>query len=192
MKSKNLLLSLFLLSAAVQLYVPAQMILSKEDVLKTGKEFRFKTRPIDPNDPFRGKYITLFFEENSFLLDRTAEWKNPSEFYVVVVEDAFGFAQIAYVTEEEPAGTQDYFLASTSSSISNEQGTTLFIDFPFSKYFMEESKAQEAEVAVWESHSDSTQSTYAVVAVKEGDSALKNVFINGTPINKVVQERMKQ
>ena len=51
----KILLSVFILVALVQLFVPAKMILDREDILDMGKEYKFKTEPIDPNDPFRGK-----------------------------------------------------------------------------------------------------------------------------------------
>ena len=50
----------------VHLYVPAKMIFNKEAVLAQGKDYRFKTAPIDPYDPFRGKYIDLYYEANAF------------------------------------------------------------------------------------------------------------------------------
>ena len=154
--------------------------------MKTGNEFKFKTRPIDPNDPFRGKYITLFFEEREFFLDSTITWTDPRQFYVEVEKDTEGFAKIKNISIDEPNSTQDYFLAGFSGSRNTEEGTTIFIDFPFDKYFMEESKAFEAEVAVRRSQADTTQITYALVAVKDGESVLKNVFINGIPIREVV------
>lgn len=191
MKSKPLILILFFLMAALQLYVPAQMILDREEVLKTGKEFRFKTRPIDPNDPFRGKYITLYFQDNFFLLDSAYEWDNPDEFYVMIEEDQDAYAQIIGVSVEKPKETRDYFLAKSSSTMYDENGIKLWVDFPFNKFFMEESKAYEAEKIVREANVDSLQTAYALVAVKEGESVLKNVFIDGIPIKDVVQERMK-
>ncbi len=35
-----------------QLYVPASMIFRNERVIREGTAFKFKTAPIDPNDPF--------------------------------------------------------------------------------------------------------------------------------------------
>ncbi|MBA4241981.1 MAG: GDYXXLXY protein, partial [Sphingobacteriaceae bacterium] len=52
MANKKLLLVTFCVVALIQLYVPAKMIFDSEDILTTGKEFKFKTEPIDPNDPF--------------------------------------------------------------------------------------------------------------------------------------------
>ena len=67
MINKKTQIVLFVLVALAQLYVPAKMIWDQEDVLKNGSEYKFKTDPVDPNDPFRGKYITLSFDNNTFV-----------------------------------------------------------------------------------------------------------------------------
>ena len=56
---------IFLAVVLVQLVVPAKMIFDKEVILKTGTIYKFKTQPIDPSDPFRGKYVTLNYELNT-------------------------------------------------------------------------------------------------------------------------------
>lgn len=65
MNKKKILLLSFFLVAVVQLYVPSKMIWDREEVLRTGTEYKFRTAPIDPTDPFRGKYITLRFDDNT-------------------------------------------------------------------------------------------------------------------------------
>ncbi|MBD3630845.1 GDYXXLXY domain-containing protein [Cyclobacterium sp.] len=60
MANKKIVLPVFVLIALLQLYLPAKMILDREDILHKGKEYKFKTQPIDPNDPFRGKFIALY------------------------------------------------------------------------------------------------------------------------------------
>jgi uncharacterized membrane-anchored protein len=59
-----------------QLYVPLQMMFNQEDIMKTGTEFKFQTAPIDPYDPFRGKYITLFFKEREITVQNNIKWSN--------------------------------------------------------------------------------------------------------------------
>ena len=75
MKNKNIIIILFLLVALAQLFVPAQMIYNQEDILDTGKLVKFQCEPIDPNDPFRGKYITLNFKENRIKVKNFKNWK---------------------------------------------------------------------------------------------------------------------
>ena len=53
---------IFIVVGLVQLFVPANMILNEETILKSGTVYKFKTRPVDPNDPFKGKYINLNYQ----------------------------------------------------------------------------------------------------------------------------------
>ena len=69
-----ILLGVFVLVALMQLFVPANMIWSREKVLNEGKIYKFKTAPIDPNDPFRGKYISLNFEQNAIEVNNADDW----------------------------------------------------------------------------------------------------------------------
>ena len=59
MDTKKIIFPAFILLVLVQLFVPANMILEQEDILKNGTPYKFKTAPIDPYDPFRGKYVWL-------------------------------------------------------------------------------------------------------------------------------------
>ena len=115
MNNKKLLFSLFVITVLAQLYVPAKMIMDKEEVLLTGKEFKFKTRPIDPSDPFRGKYIILYFEENEFELEGIRTWTYGDQLYVIVEEDEEGFARIVELSEEKPSWTSNYFKSRLST-----------------------------------------------------------------------------
>ncbi len=81
MNTKKLLLVAFILVALAQLYVPTKMILNRENVLANGTDFKFRTAPIDPNDPFRGKYVNLQYENNvdlqkSYLFQKQNHWMN--------------------------------------------------------------------------------------------------------------------
>ena len=91
---KKAIFSLFILMVLVQLFVPANMIWNNEDVLRTGKEFKFKTAPIDPNDPFRGKYIFLSFDNITVEIPHEHNWKRGEAIYVSIKEDNKGFAVI--------------------------------------------------------------------------------------------------
>ncbi len=62
------------------------------------------------------------------------------------------------------------------------------IEYPFDRFYLEESKAPEAERAYWEANRDTTQVAYALVAVKNGHAALKDVMINNKSVIDVVNE----
>lgn len=53
---------------------------------------------------------------------------------------------------------------------------------------MDEYKAPKAEAAYRESTRDSTQKTYAVVSILNGDAVAKDVLINGQSIRQVIRQ----
>jgi len=192
MINKKILLPVFILVALVQLYVPAKMILDREDILDKGKEYKFKTEPIDPNDPFRGKYITLRYEEDMIEIQNEADWLRGEIIYVFLTTDNEGFAKILSVSKENPNSKQD-FLKTKVSYVTGNGSNKLTIDYPFNRYYMEESKAYDAELTYRESQLDTNQIAYALVSIKDGEAVLKDVLIDGVSIREIViKERENQ
>ena len=186
MDLKKITIAGFILTCLAQLFIPANMILDREDVLKTGTEYKFRTAPIDPNDPFRGKYIVLSFQENTFPVNDQYDWTMNDPVFVEFTTDANGFAKIKNVAKTPPK-TSDY-LHSTIAYIdqSNDQ-YQLVINYPFDRFYMEESKALPAEEAYREAALDSTQVAYALVHLKNGTAVLKDVMIDGKSIKDLVE-----
>ena len=183
--TKKIIFPLFALMCLAQWFVPGQMIYDQEQVLREGKLYKFKTAPIDPSDPFRGKYITLNFEENEIGIVDPKEWEHAQDIYVSIVDSA-GFAKISTVSMYEPEGA-DYIKAKVGY-ISYYEPFMLQIRYPFERFYLEESKASEAEQVYWNSRTDSTTVIYAVVSVKDGDAALKDVMVNDRSIAEIVKE----
>jgi len=190
MSSEKILLSVFILVALAQLYVPAKMILDREEILETGTEYKFSTAPIDPNDPFRGKYIILSYKDNVVAVKDEKSWATGETVYVSLVKDEAGFAKIASVSKEKPSENKDFVKAEVSA-VSSDGTNKLTLYYPFDRYYMEESKAYDAEIIYAESAQDSTQIAYALVSIKEGEAVLKDVLINGTPIKEIVKAKQK-
>lgn len=182
MDNKKLLLPVFILVALAQLYVPAKMILDREDILDTGKAYKFKTEPIDPNDPFRGKYIALNYDENTIKIQNEEDWVSGETIYVLLSTDSNGYAKIKSVSKNKITNSQDFVKA----KVTWVNGNVLNIEYPFYRFYMEESKANDAEMEYRESQIDSNQVAYALVYIKEGESVLKDVLIDGVSISKIV------
>ena len=81
-------------------------------------------------------------------------------------------------------GKTEYVKAKADYGIEHE---TVTIHYPFERFYLEESKASEAERLYWEANSDSTQATYAVVRIKDGNAALQDVMINGESIISIIK-----
>lgn len=190
---KKLIIVFFALMCLAQWFVPGQMIYDQEKVISEGKIFKFKTAPVDPSDPFRGKYVTLNFEANSIGIVNPDEWQNAEDVYVSI-EESGGFARISTVSMYEPEGT-DYIKAKIDE-VTDYTPYTLRVDYPFERFYVEESKAAEAERLYWRSKRgstdtstfDSTRVTYALVSVKKGKATLLDVMINDRSITDIVRE----
>ena len=190
MDRKKIVWVLFVLVAFAQQYVPAKMILDREEVLSTGTEYKFETAPIDPSDPFRGKYITLRYAENTIQVKDDKNWTIGEPIYVSLEKDGNGFAKITAVTKERPNDGKDFFKAEVSY-ITGNGSNNLIIDYPFDRYYMEESKAYEAELSHRRAQQDTSQVTYALVNIKNGNAVLKDVLINGIPIREIVKKELQ-
>ncbi|MEZ4931972.1 MAG: GDYXXLXY domain-containing protein [Saprospiraceae bacterium] len=179
----------FILTCLAQLFIPAKMIMDQENVLKTGTEFKFRTRPVDPNDPFRGKYITLDFMDNTFLVNSNDGWDRNENVFIEFTTDSAGFAKIKNVTRAAP-DNPNYLNTNIGyfTTTEDENKMELFFDFPFDRYYMEESKAQPAEDVYREASRDTAQITYALVNIKNGGAVLKDVVIDGKSIKDLVEE----
>lgn len=189
MKTK-LTVAAFILMALIQLYFPAQMIFENEHLLQAGIEYKFKTAPIDPNDPFRGKYITLHYEQNTIEIRDENEWQRSEVVYVIVSKDLSGFAKIQSVSKVKPSNKVDFVKAKVNFVTTNGSNK-LIIGYPFDRYYMEESKAPEAEVTYRESQQDTRRPAYALVKIKGGEAVLEDVLIDGESIKEIVKKGKK-
>ncbi len=176
---------IFIVLALAQLFIPAQMILNQESILKTGIAYKFKTQPVDPSDPFKGKYINLNYEISSFKTNDSL-WQRNEPIYVYLTTDSLNFAKIDTVSRNIlPENNNDYFTA--KANWYRKHSNVLSIQFPFNHYYMEETKAYDAEVAVRNRQRDSMpNNTYALVYIKEGEAVLNDVVIDNMSIKDYV------
>lgn len=183
---KNITFLLFILLVFVQWYVPGSMIVKHENVLKTGQAFKFKTQPIDPADPFRGRYVTLQYEADEFQIQNPQDWKREEEIFVLIGEDGEGFAQIEKVSKTPFEESPNYVKASINY-VNTNSAPKLQIQYPFNVLYMGEFKAPKAETLHRESNRDSSQIAYGLVKVKNGAAILEDVFINDVSISELVE-----
>lgn len=185
MKSIHLFL-IFIVVILAQLFVPAKMIFDQEKIISTGTPYKFKTQPVDPSDPFKGKYIHLNYEMSSVTSTDTT-WTNYQPIYVSLQTDSLGFAMIKAVTRNQPENG-DYI--KTSVDWYNYYNQTLNFSFPFDEFYMNEAKAYDAELAHIEAQQDSLpNNTYGLVYVLNGKGVLENVFVNDIPIAEYVDNQ---
>jgi uncharacterized membrane-anchored protein len=184
---KKIVLFTFLVLVIAQWAVPLSMIRTKEDAIKNGRVFCFKTAPIDPTDPFFGKYIALNFDANDYEL-KPSERTIPSQVaYAVIVEDKEGFAEIQSISEQKPMNTDDFVKIKFQDYYFEARNNHSRFDFPFEKFFMEETKAPKAEKLYRSSARDTGQVTCAVVHIWKGEGVVTDVTVDGKSIVDIIR-----
>ncbi len=189
MINHRIMLFLFVLVAAVQLLVPAKMAFDGEQILAKGKEFKFKTAPVDPNDPFRGKYLTLRYKEDHYFGNIDA-WTRGEKIYVTLAEDPEGYATIASIAKTPPEKTVNYVVAKVDYV--DETEDEVYVDYPFDRFYVEESKAALAEKVYSEMQNNPSKITYALVNIKAGSAVLKDIKVNDSSILDLLPAKVRK
>jgi uncharacterized membrane-anchored protein len=184
---KNSLILLGVLVVA-QLAVPFAMIKSRENVLTNGELYKFKTEPIDPADPFQGRYVWLAFEDDYIPAsqEQRSDLHYGQTIYAQVAVGNDGFARFTDWSLKKPElgpymktryqGIHKKWLPDTDEW--EQDGFR--IDMPFNRFYMDEEKAPRAEIIAREA----TRNTncWASVRLLNGKTVIEDVLIEGQSI----------
>ena len=178
--NRNVLLwLLFGICCAVQVGVPASMILHHENTLTGGEVYRFRCAPVDPVDPFRGRYVALDFEQSRFAGAIPEQLVAGSTAYATLELDDEGFAIIASVTPSPP-DDGDYLTV----HIERRSPDSARLALPFDRYYMEESLAPEAERAYRDLAVG--KQAWVEVRVRDGHAVLEELYLDDRPVRDVL------
>lgn len=181
----------FILMVGAQWYAPLSMVFDSQSTVDDGVEYKFKTAPVDPSDPFRGKYITLAFDAETYHPADTAEAHFPEQVdvFALLSTDSLGYAKIVHLSQEPPTEGLDYITTEIYYVYRDADNKPIVsLNFPFKRYYLEESKASEAEKLYWATGRDTTAVCYAKVSVYEGKSTLTDVMIGDKSIVDIIRE----
>ena len=191
----KIILIIFLFVALIQLAVPAKMIFDSENVITKGKTYKFQLDPVDPNDPFRGKYMTLRFTENEFKVDSCTQ-SDYTDAYIEIQSGSNGFAKIKNISFDKPSSEKDFFKAQVYCEyyphFDNQKldpqklENKYVVTYPFTKYFMNELGIAATEKKLQELLRDSTIIAYGEVSIKNGQSRLTAIKIDGNKIEDLI------
>ncbi|QHI36763.1 hypothetical protein IMCC3317_21330 [Kordia antarctica] len=180
---KTYIYILFGLMVLAQIAASAQIVYKYERTIASDNVYKFKTAPVDPNNPFMGKYIDLDFEINSFETT-DSDWNRYDKAYAYFSKDENGYAVLETLSKELLTDSKfDHVIVETYNYY---EGKIRF-DLPFQTYYMEESKALGAETLYRDNNRNGKeQDVYAVVHIQNGTHVLTDVIINGISIKDAV------
>ena len=188
---KYLLLTGLIVLIIIQWLVPLNMIRVRDNVLKEGKLFRFETQPIDPSMPFTGKYVHLNFKISEYKTISKDSLKAGQEIFVLLENDAAGFAKVAGITRTQPSVNTNFVKAACGYVYKIGDTLVTSIDFPFTRFYMDEYKAPAAETEYHAANLDSTKKAFALISLLNGEAVIKDVMIDDRSLKDWVKQRQK-
>lgn len=179
---KSLRLGLWIVLALAQLAVPAWMIVGEERVLREGRQLKLQTRPVDPADAFRGRYVALGYtvEQVPRALAR-GDFEHRDTAYLELREGADGFGEIVALHKEMPAG--ELVLKATVNFLTPE---TVDVELPFNRYYMDENMAPHAETAVRAGGSEPADA-WVTIRVLGGRGVIEELYLGGKPVREFLE-----
>ncbi len=187
--SKPLRYALFALMCIAQIAVPVSMVVQHEQTRRSGTPWRFQTAPVDPNDPFRGRYVRLNFAaiaEPIPMADTGLIYiRSGARMYAELKPDAQGFARLSRLHLQRPA-TGDYldvFVRNMEYGDKHEQPAAE-VRLSFDRYYLPEDQAAEVERTYAEASRNAQDRTYADVRLRDGHAALVDLVLDGKSVRR--------
>lgn len=183
MNKRKFSFAFFAVLSVFQIAVPVWMIANREMTLRHGKQFRFRTAPVDPYDAFRGRYVALQFEQNTAPVPVEEKLATNQKVFAEPAEDENGFARIAKISAKRP--NDEAYVQCRVNSITD---SLVYVRFPFDRYYMDEKLAPAAEAAYREHSRREVRDVYVTVRVKDGNAVLEELYIEGMPIREFLRK----
>ena len=187
MKRNRLALTGFAVMALLQLAVPAWMIVDREWTLRHGQAFKFRTRPVDPVDAFRGRYVWVSLDPATVKVTEANAWHYGQKVFAVLATDPDGFASVDRLDRVRPEGLSALPVHIRHVDV---QSGELRIDWEgLDRFYMNEAKAPDAESAYRQHSRTNNPSCHAVVRVRGARGVMENLFIEDQPIQDWLRAR---
>jgi uncharacterized membrane-anchored protein len=165
----------------VQAAVPVSMIARYELALHRGTVFKVRAAPVDPVDPFRGRYVVFRLALEPVELD-TSFAGGPV--WVALEEGPDGFAKVGGVSRTRPAHAN--YVGAELAPLqwrADGSGVARFrLVLPHDRYYVEESKATPVEVAARTRSGPALGHTWVTLRVRHGVGAVERLWIDGVPV----------
>lgn len=181
-------LILLIVLFAIQLAIPGYMIFEQNQILTEGTAYKFKTRPIDPYDPFRGRYVTLSYAADQEVIPVMEGSNIESEdwVYALVGVDDDGYAVLEVLTDVKPEEGQDYLYLET---FYRGYDGGFLVSLPFDRYFASEENAPKIESAVWRRQREQVEDVYAKIRILNGKGTIEDLYVNDILIREYIEKQ---
>ena len=168
----------FVFLGLVQLAVPGSLIWKREQTLRQGSVWKFRTAPVDPVDAFRGRYVALQFDAETQQISPPANAGYGETVFITLKQNPEGFAEIDRVSLSKPIG-DDFIEAHLS-------GNTVAL--PFDRYWVTERDAPAVEAAYRNLSRRDKRNAFAAIRVFRGDAAVEQLYLDNLPLGDYLRQ----
>jgi len=169
---------------AGQAAFPVYTIIKSELALNSGAEYKFLVRPADPYDPFRGRFVTLMFENSTAKAFAVLKYNEMADGVLFVDKD--GFSYVSELYKHKTVKSSDAVVTvRITGKISKNAGTRF--EYLNNKLFMNEKIAPAVDRAMRAYNGK----IYVKASVKNGDMILKNLYFDGVEASEYVKKEVK-
>ena len=180
MKAPGLIITAFVLLCLLQWILPVRWILQEEKTRTEGIFVKIPCRPFDPADPFRGTFLNIQPLPVEFNYEDSSRFENHQEVWVNYIPDSAEIYRFHSVQPLSEAPAQPVHFKGTIRYTYPIQTGALFaavLDYPFSRYFINEKEAPRLVAKYNQALSDTSQTVYAGLFVLDGKASLDGIWI---------------
>ncbi|ATB70426.1 hypothetical protein SJPD1_2330 [Sulfurospirillum diekertiae] len=174
----------------VQVGVIAFQILSYERILKEGEVFYLKVSPLDPYDPFRGRYVTLRFDTatKAPLAEGEAMRERPKAYAIFEHSDQKDNIKEIRFTKPLSGNFLEVNVEPRYQSMPQKEDVSKLVYFslPFDRFYMREELAPKAEKVL---RQNSGITVSAKLRILEGKGVIEDLMVADTPLSQFVLEK---
>jgi uncharacterized membrane-anchored protein len=179
-------LALLALVAAAQIAVPAGIAFQQEAALHWGRSIKVAVQPVDPSQPFMGKYVALQFSDLR-IHDESGKFQNGERVYVALEDDANGFAHAKALLTEPPE--DQAYIPALIGGTSGGQAV-----YSFNRFYLLEENAPQVErrlaarrTVAGVNLQSRTINAYVTVRVWKNTATLEQLYIDNMPVDEYLR-----
>ncbi len=183
--SKRWLWGLFAGLCLLQWGVPLALVQRAQLTLEQGAVYRFQTAPVDPEDPFRGRYVALDFEAAEIAVPAGWSQAPGRRLWAPIIEGDDGYARLG-IPQQQPPAKGDYLQVRVQWA---DGAGSVRVALPFDRYYLEEHRAPQVEqqyrkrnLSTPADADDPRRPAYAAVRVRNGYALIEDLVIDGRSV----------
>lgn len=177
---------IFVLAALAQWAGPLWQIYTYEQTLTHGTLIKLKCTAPDPYDPLRGRYLAIRPAQQEIQVTENLKLQHGVAFYAGFTVGDDGLATLSGVSLTPPENGESIRLRARYQV----QGHSIWIDWPFERFYLNEKLAPEADLWLAE-NIRSAQGVVAEVRVLRGKAVLTDLSLDGKSFREILKARVK-